>query len=52
MDAVESVKDDTALFQDVFRFNPYCEQTLKKLERAEAETHALLREATRQDSTI
>jgi prephenate dehydrogenase len=45
MKAVESVRHDTKLFQDVFRFNPYCEAILTRLEKAERETHALLREA-------
>lgn len=44
MKAVEIVRVNTALFQDVFRFNPYCEIVLKRLEDAEQEVHALLRE--------
>ncbi|MEK7109403.1 MAG: prephenate dehydrogenase/arogenate dehydrogenase family protein [Patescibacteria group bacterium] len=44
MDAVESVKHDTALFRDVYRFNPYCEEILKRFESAEGEVHALLKE--------
>ena len=47
MNAVESVKNDTALFKDVFRFDPYCEKTLTKLEYAEAKIHALLRKSIR-----
>src|SRR4029077_1431406 len=43
MDATESVKHDTALFQDVYTFNPYCEEVLKKFEVAEAEVHSLLK---------
>jgi prephenate dehydrogenase len=43
MNAVDSVRNDTALFQDVFKFNPYCEQVLKRLEKAESDTHALLK---------
>ncbi|MBC7836300.1 prephenate dehydrogenase [Acetobacteraceae bacterium] len=42
MDAVESVRHDIGLFQDVYRFNPYCEEMLKKFEIAEAEVHELL----------
>jgi prephenate dehydrogenase len=42
MDAVESVKGDTELFRDVFAFNPYCEETIRRFEAAEAEVHALL----------
>lgn len=44
MDAVESVKHDTALFQEVYRFNPYCEEILKRFEIAESEVHALLKQ--------
>src|SRR3989344_3341172 len=47
MDAVESVKNDRELFEDVFRYDPYCEITLAKLERAESGTHALLRKSSR-----
>jgi prephenate dehydrogenase len=47
MNAVESVKNDTELFKDVFRFDPYCEKTLTKLENAETKTHALLRGSIR-----
>jgi len=42
MEAMESVRNDTRLFQDVYRFNPYCNATLKKLTTAEAETKKLL----------
>ena len=48
MDAVESVKNDRALFEDVFRYDPYCETTLTKLERAESGTHAILRKSIRE----
>ncbi len=44
MDATESVKHDTALFKDVYRYNPYCEEVLGRFEAAEAEVHALLKE--------
>ena len=43
MDAVESVKHDTQLFQDVYRFNPFCEEVLKRFEAAEADVHTLLK---------
>ena len=43
MDAVESVKHDTALFKDVYRFNPYCEEVLRRFEKAESEVHTLLK---------
>jgi len=42
MDAVESVKQDTELFKDVYRFNSYCEEVIARLEAAEQGTHALL----------
>ena len=35
MDAVESVKDDKALFQDVYQFNPYCQDVAKRLHDAQ-----------------
>ena len=35
MDAVESVKDDTALFKDVYRFNPYCKEVAQRLHDAQ-----------------
>jgi prephenate dehydrogenase len=35
MDAVESVKDDKALFQDVYRFNPYCHEVANRLHEAQ-----------------
>ncbi len=48
MDAVESVKSDTALFQDVFKFNPYCEEVLKRFELAEFEVHSILKIAPKE----
>ena len=42
MDAVESVKHDTELFQDVFRYNPYCRQVLERFGVAEQAVQALL----------
>jgi hypothetical protein len=36
------VKGDTELFRDVFAFNPYCEETIRRFEVAEAAVHALL----------
>jgi len=42
MNAVESVKHDTALFKDVYRFNPYCKEVLDRLNIAEEEVRALL----------
>ncbi len=46
MDAVESVKSDTELFRDVFAFNPWCRDTIARLEMAETEVHALLERGT------
>lgn len=37
MDAVESVKDDTKLFQDVYCFNPYCKEVADRLHAAQEE---------------
>jgi prephenate dehydrogenase len=42
MDAVESVRHDTALFKDVYAYNPYCKDILKRLHVAESEVEALL----------
>src|SRR3989344_3821206 len=46
MNAVESVRNDEALFRDVFRFNPYCKEVLERIERAEVRVRGLL-EASR-----
>lgn len=35
MDAVESVQHDAALFEDVYRYNPYCKDALARLDAAE-----------------
>ena len=35
MDAVESVKDDKALFADVYHFNPYCKEVAERLHSAQ-----------------
>lgn len=35
MDAVESVQNDTKLFEDVYRFNPFCKETLDRFGTAE-----------------
>lgn len=45
MEAMESVRNDTELFKDVFRFNPYCKATLEKLAKAETATRKLLGKA-------
>ncbi|MBU6323790.1 prephenate dehydrogenase/arogenate dehydrogenase family protein [Patescibacteria group bacterium] len=42
MDAVESVQNDTALFEDVYRYNPYCKDALARLDRAEADVRTRL----------
>ena len=35
MDAVDSVRHDTRLFDDVFRFNPYCRQVIERFDKSE-----------------
>ncbi len=45
MDAVESVKQDTVLFQGVFRYNPYCRDVLNRFGIAEGEVQQLLQTA-------
>ena len=47
MSAVESVRQDTALFQEVFRFNPYCKKVLKQFEKAERQVEKLLSKVSR-----
>ena len=42
MDAVESVQNDTELFQDVFLFNPYCQKVIDQIDTAEQQVHQLL----------
>lgn len=42
MDAMESVRHDTGLFADVYRFNPYCRDVLERFSVSEAEVRALL----------
>lgn len=42
MNAVESVRNDEALFRDVFRFNPFCRSILERVERAELHVRGLL----------
>lgn len=37
MDAVDSVRHDSALFKDVYAYNPYCKETLIRFSEAEAE---------------
>lgn len=43
MDAVESVKDDTALFQDVYKYNPYCKEVAERLHTAQKQVYEALR---------
>ncbi len=43
MDAVESVREDTALFRDVYAFNPHCKEVVERVKRAEQDVDALLR---------
>lgn len=42
MDAVESTKNDLALFKDVYEFNPYCVETIRRFKEAEAEVARML----------
>ena len=42
MDAVESVKHDSQLYQDVFKYNLYCKEVLERFETSEKEVQALL----------
>lgn len=42
MDAVESVKNDTNLFRDVYDYNPYCRQTIQGFGAAEQGVRTLL----------
>ncbi len=42
MDAVESVKNDTNLFRDVYDFNPYCKGVVEEFYAKEREVRSLL----------
>lgn len=42
MDAVESVKDDKDLFEDVYRFNPYCREVAERLHKAQEKVFTAL----------
>ena len=42
MNAVESVQNDSELFRDVFRYDPYCAEVLERFAKAESEVRALL----------
>ena len=44
MNAVDSVRHDKGLFRDVFRFNPYCTETLDRIAKAEKEVRVGLGE--------
>ena len=39
MDAVESVKDDKELFEDVYKFNPYCKGVAERYHKAQEEVY-------------
>ena len=45
MDAVESVAHDERLFQDVYRFNPYCKEAVDRLHASLDEVYAELRKS-------
>lgn len=42
MDVVASVRDDTRLFQDVWKYNPYCKEVVEQLETAKQKVDTLL----------
>ena len=42
MDAMESVRHDTDLFSDVYRYNPYCKNVLDRFAASEKEVRGLL----------
>ncbi len=42
MDAVESVRADKQLFEDVFRYNPHCKKVMERFEVAGQEVRGLL----------
>jgi prephenate dehydrogenase len=41
-DAVESVRQDTKLFEDVFVYNPYCKVVIERFDEKEREVKKLL----------
>ena len=43
MDAVESVRDDLSLFQDVYQHNPHCQKVIERLEHAHRRVQSQLR---------
>jgi len=47
MDAVDSVRHDTQLFEDVRRFNPYCADVIKRFDDSEHEVKNLLLKGTK-----
>lgn len=49
MDAVESVKDDEALFRDVYRFNPYCQAVADRLHLAQEHVYQGLHTQSKAD---
>jgi prephenate dehydrogenase len=51
MDAVESVRDDTALFADVFAYNQYCQATIDRLRVATNAVQAELQKQQRTDKS-
>src|SRR3989344_8072909 len=51
MDAVESVRRDEKLFQDVFSFNPYCKDVLARFNAAEGNVRGMLEKRAEASST-
>lgn len=47
MDAVESVKNDTGLFKDVYQYVPYCKEVMERFRIAEKEVSELLQNDVR-----
>lgn len=41
-DAVESVRNDTKLFEDVYAYNPYCKQVIERFDAMEREVKGIL----------
>lgn len=42
MDAVDSVRHDTRLFEDVFRFNPYCREVVERFQASDRDVRDLM----------
>lgn len=49
MNAVESVQHDQELFKDVYKYNPYCKDVIKRFDIGEAKVQQLLERIESQD---